>query len=41
VSEVEVTFGVQLTGEVSPAVFSGSGESSEEVTDRGCDLGVP
>jgi hypothetical protein len=32
VSEVEVTFGVQLTGEVSLAVFSGSSESSAEVT---------
>lgn len=32
VSEVEVSFGVQLTGEVALAVFSGSGESSAEIT---------
>jgi hypothetical protein len=32
VSQVEVTFGVQLTGEVSLAVFSASSESSAEVT---------
>lgn len=32
VSEVEVSFGVQLTGEVALAVFSGSGESSAQIT---------
>lgn len=31
-SEVEVSFGVQLTGEVGLAVFSGSSESSAQIT---------
>jgi hypothetical protein len=31
-SEVEVSFGVQLTGEVGLAVFSGSGESSAQIS---------
>jgi hypothetical protein len=32
VSEVEISFGVQLTGEVTLAVFSGSSESSAQIT---------
>jgi hypothetical protein len=31
-SQVEVTFGVQLTGETSLAVFSASAESSAQIT---------